>query len=399
MSIISCNKRLFLFLRGIVTLTLLLGLINSDAKAQFSNNLPLCDFFDKAGNPLVTGRIISITRKNIEVLNGLDKRFVLDINNLSKINLEFIKQVKRSYELYEKRKNECDNFIKKIHKNSTDSQIKRALKKLAECGLAVEDHHNWAAGVLVNSETLSTRAAALEAFLATCPKTEKSYQFLKHRLAVDPDLSVAFEAAPFSLISKIGAYGNISIPFLTNAVNTGEIRFDFSKIPVQMKQIYLRRKSHKFQIHLAAITALCNINNTESNDSIFAAISFAERPINGLIDHATIFAAYSTFAKNGARLSGRHSDFKNKYDTVFPKESKAWLQNARGIGSPNRHIAHRSKMRRFSDRSGNFLVFADIETVSDGQVVLTNHLMQRISVPLAKFSDSDQVWLEQNATR
>ena len=63
------------------------------------------------------------------------------------------------------------------------------------------------------------------------------------------------------------------------------------------------------------------------------------------------------------------------------------------------NIDRRSRMRRFNDRAGNFLVFAEIESTRDGQVVLTNHLMKRISVSLAKFSDSDQVWLEQNATR
>lgn len=378
-------------------------ILNSPASAQWSDSIPLHDFFNKQREPLITGKVLSISRSEVEIENGLGEKFKLSINSLSKNNQEFIRSIKRSYDYFLRTQKESNRLIERLNPNSSKSTVLRAMTKLANYNLAAQTHTEWIANLLIKTEDLDAKLAALNAFVSICPKNEKSYQFLEKTLLEDKRLLMTLNDQGDFFIGKIGRFGSTGHPVnkvLIHATNTGELRFDFSKTKVEKSSIPLKVKSKKHNIHLAALASLCKQKlGGDAAATVFGAIKFAERSLNGSIDHLTIYTAYSAFALDGKLLAGEYSTFMNKYKKKYPTEGEQWIRNAKSMTVQDLNIDRRSRMRRFNDRAGNFLVFAEIESTRDGQVVLTNHLMKRISVSLAKFSDSDQVWLEQNATR
>lgn len=388
------NKILFFIFFGILT---------SPTLAQWSDTIPLHDFFNRRGEPIITGKVISISKTEIEIENGLGEKSKFAINSLSKNNQAFIRSIKRSYDNFVKNKNESSRMLERLNLNSSKSTVLRALTKLANYNLAAQTHTEWIANLLIKTEDLDVKLAALNAFASICPKNEKSYQFLEKTLLEDNRLLMTLNDQGDFFIGKIGLFGSTGQPVnkvLIHAINTGELRFDFSKTKVQKNPISLKVKSKKHNIHLAALASLCTQNlGGDAAATVFGAIKFAERPLNGSIDKLTIYTAYLAFAEEGKTLAGSYSEFMNKYTKTFKRESALWIRKAQTNTTLDRQIKQRSKMRRFQDRAGNFLVFAEIENINDGRVVLQNHLSKRISIPISKFSNEDQAWLEKNVVQ
>ena len=99
----------------------------------------------------------------IEIENGLGEKSKFAINSLSKNNQAFIRSIKRSYDNFVKNKNESSRMLERLNLNSSKSTVLRALTKLANYNLAAQTHTEWIANLLIKTEDLDVKLAALNA--------------------------------------------------------------------------------------------------------------------------------------------------------------------------------------------------------------------------------------------
>ena len=384
-----------------IGLLLMFGFINATivpACSQVLVEVPLHDFSDRNSVPLVCGKVVSFTDKAIQVQDGLKITHVLPIRNISRGDQKFIIALKKANKRSLKQEAEAIDLFNEIESGTAKNQLK-SLQRIAKIGPSATSLSEDIGAVALESPNDKIAAAALQTFASICLREPSSTETLLNILNSRSDVLAIIEQDPemfFNELVRIGPYGE---PILIPAAYTGEMRFNLKKKP-QAPAALPTVAGKKNSIRALACFALSQIRTASARTAALAVLKSAETPVNNQTDLHTVSRVFIGSAKGGQVITGPWSPSLNRHQESLPREVAMWRENSKtgtkaAINLSRLHAL--SRLRRFFDRDGNFILRGTFESFSDGLVLITDENKERVAIQFDKFSDDDKKWVREKS--
>jgi len=358
------------------------GFINaaiSPACSQVLVDVPLRDFSDRNSVPLVCGKVVSFTDQAIQVQDGLKITHILPMRGLSRSDQKFI-----------------IDLFNQIESESSKTQLK-SLQRIAQIGPVATSLSEDIATLAIESSDGKVAAAALVTFTSICPRDTSSTKTILEILNARPDVLAIIEQNPTTFFDSLARIGPYAEPILNTAAFTGEMRFDLKKKP-KTPTALPTVKGKKNSIRAAACFALSHIKTASSRASVLLVLQSAETPINDQIDLFTVSQIYMGSAKGGQVISSAWEASLKRNEKRLPREAATWRETSKVSmkASINKsRLLVLSRLKRFFDRQGNYMLRGTLQSFSDGLVLISDENKKRVAIEIEKFSVEDKKWIQE----
>jgi len=356
------------------------------------------EFNDRESNPITVGHLISVESKAILVKDGNGKLHEIQIKNLSKPSQQIVDVFKRREKKLSKNAEEASKLFKKLKTKSDKLKIKYLEQLCALKSIASVYEREIAELAAVNKNDVGT--SAFITFLSICSNKSESFQLMLEIIKSNNVIRFYLRDKPEFFFQLLIKFGELAEDTLIFAAYNGSIQLsNIDPKLLVVPQVFLTTDGSKNHIRASACYSLAMMPRLGAHDAMFKTIAAAERKINGVADNATIKSCFLGCANRGWKITSqnRYMSFHKKYEKTYKKEADFWFANQKKNLVRRfefERLQRASKMKNFVDSKERFLVRAEVEKIENGKVLLTNHEGDRVTIPLANFSDDGVLFLK-----
>jgi len=383
---------------GLILLFVTLSCVSS-INAQLPGEVPLHDFSDRKSGPQVCGSVVSYTDEAIQVKDGLGIIHVLAMKSISLSDQKFVKSLKTAHKNWSKQKEEANELFDKLGSGTSKAQIK-ILNRIAKIGPAASALAPNIGLLAEQSDETQLAASALQSFIAICPRKDSISTILRV-LKAQPEIVAIIKEDPrafFESLVRLGPYGET---ILITTAFTGEVNFASKKEPKE-PTAFPTVNGPKNLVRATACFSLAQIKTAKSMNASRLVLRSAEVPVNGQVDTRTISQLFLGSAIGGRTIFGDWAEAVTRYKKKMPRETGIWIKHSKinmEMSIENSRLVALSKLRRFSDSNGKFLLRGNFESFSDGLVLITDENKNRVAIEFDRFSTFDKSWIEESTQK
>ena len=357
----------------------------------------LHEFFDRKGMVIGVGGVADISNKQVLYVDGVDKKHIHDIRDLSKSDQAYCRDLLKQLAAIEQSRKSAKKIEKQLLSSKTKSQI-RACIQLRELGIAASEQVPLLNDIAFNSIDPQLAYEALISFACLCETSNQNLEFvLEYGATLNGRLYSQVSSNPRDFLITVSRWKEDSIPFLKQVAFTGEIVWNSNEEKRQQTPvILLTTNAQKNFNRQHACEGLGNVvRSQESKQVLKAVLVKANTTINNHNDEGTLKAIIYALGNQGQspkEVLGLFTPFETKFPQVV-KSAKANLAYQSKIARRTYLLGHGSTMRHFRDKQNKVFLWGKALSIANGNVLLLDRETKKVAIPIEQFSKSDQEFI------